>query len=219
MSSTRLRWLAPLLFVAIMFGGIGISQATGQWVTSGRQAIATGQKLTVDDLKGWMTLQEAADGLGIPLADLILAIGPPPGVELKGDTAFKDIEALVPGFELSTLRETLRAKITGAAVSGTTAPTSAAGATPSVPGPKTSHTPTGTPSGTGGGTGTGDGQAITGQMTLQQIAEANGLTPAAILAQAKLPADTPHDKPLRELTQSIPGFEVQAIRDAVAALK
>jgi len=218
MSSTRLRWLAPLLFVAIMFGGIGISQATGQWVTSGRQAIATGQKLTVDDLKGWMTLQEAADGLGIPLADLILAIGPPPGVELKGDTAFKDIEALVPGFELSTLRETLRAKITGGAASGTTVATSAASAMPT-PGAKATHTPTGTPSGTGGGTDTGDGQAITGQMTLQQIAEANGLTPAAILAQAKLPADTPHDKPLRELTQSIPGFEVQAIRDAVAALK
>lgn len=51
MNSTILRWVAPLVFLAIMFGGIGIAEATGQWVTSGRQQVTAGQALTPEDLR------------------------------------------------------------------------------------------------------------------------------------------------------------------------
>ena len=42
---------------------LGIAQATGGWTTSGRTAVVQAD-LTADDVKGWMTIQHAADGLG-----------------------------------------------------------------------------------------------------------------------------------------------------------
>jgi hypothetical protein len=61
------------------------------------------------ELKGWMTLQEAADGLGMPVADLVAVIAPPAGVTLTPQTALKDVESLVSGFSLTQLRARLTA--------------------------------------------------------------------------------------------------------------
>ncbi|MDV3222441.1 hypothetical protein, partial [Intrasporangium sp.] len=101
------RWLMPALSLVLFFGAIGVAQAAGWWETSGRAAVPAGQ-MVVDDLKGWMTLQEAADGLGVPVDDLVALVGADEGAGVGPDTAFKDIEALVPGFELTTFRETVR---------------------------------------------------------------------------------------------------------------
>ena len=127
------RWVMPLLAVVLLFGTIGIAQASGNWVTSGRSAAGMGMgggggdgsgagsgsgagggggaekavtagTLAPADLKGWMTLQQAADGLGMPLADLLALVGAPAGSGVDGGTAFKDLEALVPGFSLSDFR-------------------------------------------------------------------------------------------------------------------
>ncbi len=122
------RWVMPLLAALLMFGTIGVAQASGNWVTSGRTAAGTGGggagdgaggsegtgssadktvtagTLTSADLKGWMTLAQAADGLGMPLADLITLIAPPAGSGVDGSTAFKDLETLVPGFSLTDFR-------------------------------------------------------------------------------------------------------------------
>ncbi len=58
-----------------------------------------------------MTIQEAADGLGIPVADLVSVIAPPEGVTLAATTALKDVEGRVPGFSLTDLRTTLAARL------------------------------------------------------------------------------------------------------------
>jgi hypothetical protein len=55
-------------------------------------------------------------------------------------------------------------------------------------------------------------------MTLRQVAEANHLTVAALTAECGLPADVDADLTLRELADSIPGFDVQVAKDAVARL-
>src|SRR5665647_285965 len=117
---SRLTWIAPLVFIAVMLGGVGVAQATGAWITSGKQVVAVGQ-LADDDVKGSMTLQQAADGLGMTFADLVTLINPPDPSLLTPSTAFKDLEASVPGFELTTFRETLRTYL--AARNGTPIPT------------------------------------------------------------------------------------------------
>ncbi len=104
-------WVAPVATVAIIFGTVGVAQATGVWVTSGRQAVVVGQQLGVDDLKGWMTLQQAADGLGMDVDRVIAVVGPPAGVTLTPATALKDLESLVPGFQMSAFREALRSAL------------------------------------------------------------------------------------------------------------
>lgn len=107
------RFVMPALALVLFFGTIGVSQATGSWVTSGRQVVATGTSLAVADLKGWMTLDQAATGLGMPVADLIALIDAPPGA-LSGATAFKDIEAIVPGFSIATFRTAVQARLDAA---------------------------------------------------------------------------------------------------------
>lgn len=133
MSDTRTvnRWLLPALAIVIFFGGIGIAQATGSFVTSGRTmgagerpggagagggsgsgsgaAVAAGS-LTPESVKGWMTVQQAADGLGMPVADLVALIAPPAGVVVTPETPLKELESLVPGFSLAELRARLQVR-------------------------------------------------------------------------------------------------------------
>lgn len=225
MNSMVLRWVAPAAFLAIMFGGIGLAQIGGQWITSGRQQVTAGQRLTPDDLRGWMTLQASADGLGMPVADLIGLIDPPDTVVLTGSTAFKDLEDLVPGFELTAFREVVRAHLTNQLPPATTpadSPTPTGPApvrTTAAPRPVPTPTPAASATHTPAPGSTGAPSGITGSMTLRQVAQANGLDPAALVRQAGLPADVALDTPLRDLRDSLPGFEIQSVRDAVAALK
>ncbi len=150
----RLTWIAPFVFIAVMLGGVGIAQASGAWITTGKQVVAAGT-LSADDVKGSMSLQVAADGLGVTVDDLITLINPSDRGLLAPTTLLKDIVALVPGFELTTFRETLRAFL--AARDATPQPPPAATPTVSptaVPVSATaspSATHTSTPTGTGTG--------------------------------------------------------------------
>ena len=107
------RFVMPALALVLFFGTIGVSQATGSWVTSGREVVTAGTTLGAADLKGWMTLDQAAAGLDMPVADLIALVDAPPGA-LSGATAFKDIEAIVPGFSLATFRTAVQARLDAA---------------------------------------------------------------------------------------------------------
>jgi hypothetical protein len=219
---SRLTWVAPLVFIAVMLGGVGVAQATGAWITSGRQVVAAGQ-LAPEDVKGSMTLQQAADGLGMAFTELVTLINPPDPNLLTPTTAFKDLEAFAPGFDLATFRETLRAYLTAkngtpipaptATPSGASSPSVVATSTPSA---TATHTATSTAQATG--TGTGDA-SIKGSMTLRQVADASHLTVAALVAECGLPADANPDLTLRELADSVPGFDVQVVKDAVARLR
>jgi len=83
-----------------------------------------------------------------------------------------------------------------------------------------SPSPTATHTATAQATGTGTGDAsIKGSMTLRQVAEANQLQVAVLVAECGLPADVNADLTLRELADSIPGFDVQIVKDAVARLR
>lgn len=166
-----------------------------------------------------MTLRQAADGLGRPVADLIGLIDAPDGVVLTGDVAFKDLETLVPGFELTEFRELLETGTIAAATpepapspTEPVAPPAVASPTPapSTPDPTASPQPEPLSTGAPGG--------ITGAMTLREVADANGLAAADLVAAAGLPADVALDTTLRELRETVPGFELQSVRDAVASL-
>jgi len=110
-------WVAPVATVVILFGSGGTASLAGAWVTGGREQIASAQRLAVDDIKGWMTIQQAADGLGVSVDDIITLIDPEAAGNLTPATAFKEIEAVVPGFSLATFRDELRAHLAGAPAS------------------------------------------------------------------------------------------------------
>ena len=120
-------------------------------------------------------------------------------------TAFKDVEGLVPGFELTSFRDQLTVLLAGGA---------AASAEPSAtPQPAPAPTPTHTPSPAAGST-----QSVTGQSTLTQVATAAGVDVADLVRESGLPADVDVDRTLKDLRDTIPGFEIQQVRDALTRL-
>ena len=109
-------WVAPVATLVIFFGSMGVASLTGSWVTGGREQVIATAQLSVDDVKGWMTIQQAADGLGLPGGTIIGLIDPGNQAGLTPATAFKDVETVVPGFTLSGLREQLRTSLSAAPV-------------------------------------------------------------------------------------------------------
>lgn len=212
----RLTWISPIVFVVVMLGTVGVAQLSGAWVTSGKQVVAVG-KLAVDDVKGSMTLQVAADGLGVTVDDLVTLINPSDPSLLTPSTLFKDIEALVPGFDLAAFRETLRAFLAGRA-SPLPTPSASPTATAAPLPPTTSSSGVVNPYPTATGTGTGDAE-VKGSMTLRQVAGTFGLSLEALVVECGLPADVDVDKTLRDLSAENPGFDVEAVRAAVERLR
>lgn len=194
------RWILPVVWVAVLFATIGTAQAVGGWQVSGREPVVAGT-MTPDDLKGWMTVQQGADGLSVPATVILTEIGGEPGLVTPA-TAFKDVEALVPEFSLDDLKTRLW-EVLGTSPSPTPSSTATTSAAP-VP----TSTPTGTPP-----------SGVTGQQTLRQVAEANGLELAALIAESGLPTSTDPDTALRALRDTVPGFEIQQVRDAVDRLR
>lgn len=217
------RWLMPLLAGVLFFGTVGVAQAAGWWVTNGRDA-SVGAALTPADVKGWMTLQDVSDGLGLPVDQLVVLTGAGPDDGVDEGTALKDLEALVPGFDLASFRAALDVVLADSATGAGAAATPMAGAsgppTPTdAPAGAAPDGATGLPSGTPTGTPTGSPDSqVRGSMTLLEVAEQTGIEVAELVAASGLPTDTDPSTTLRDLRDLVPGFELQTVRDAVATL-
>ena len=177
------KWLLPILALLLILGTVGFAQAAGLWVVSGREMVDLTQLKSGDEVKGWMTLRQVADGTGMETAVLLAKLGLP--AVLPPETVLKDIEGIVEGFEITAVRtvvdealglapdgaeeattqETGAAKAEAAAspvpmATPATAPTAEAKSEAAEPTaaatPAAVHEPTG--AGTGTGTGTGDGE-------------------------------------------------------------
>jgi len=228
------RFLMPGLLVAALLGTALVAQAAGLWSTSGRDAVDV-TRMTPADIKGWMTLQQVIDGVGVSQAELYALVDIP--ADLPTSTALKDMEALVPDFSVETLRENLTAWAAGPAEVGgepapvgtlltpTTAPTpTPAAAALAEPTAMPTHVPS-----SGDGTGTGPtplpaGQIlpadqIKGKMTLQQVSEQCAVPLEALLKELGLPATTKADTAIKDLVSQGELSEVTQVQTAVAKLQ
>lgn len=97
-------FLAPIIVIVAILGSVLGAQASGIWSTSGRTAVNV-QQMTIADVKGWMTLQQVMDGLKISQSDLYQLAHIP--ADVPTSTALKDLENVVPDFEVTALRDKL----------------------------------------------------------------------------------------------------------------
>jgi hypothetical protein len=242
------KWLLPTLALALLLGTVGAAQAAGWWLVSGREMVDLDHLAGGADVKGWMTLQQVADGSGIATATLYTRLGL--SADILPETPRKDLEGVVEGFETSTVRTVVDEALGLAPAGGAEEPSAAtpvaegtAEATPAptamptstaVPDPTAAdaHTPAGTGSGEGAGEGagegTGEGEArpavtgaadIKGSHTLQEIVDATGVDMAALLAALNLPPGTDPHTALRALVAAGLLGEVDEVRLAVAELQ
>jgi hypothetical protein len=216
----------PVIVLVLLLGTIVVAQAAGIWSTSGRTSVDLGQ-MTPADIKGWMTIQQVMDGFSISQSDLYALAGIP--ADVPPSTVLKDLEPLIPGFEISTLRDALTARL-GASGS---IPTDAAG-TPAqadvvntpTPVPPTPVLPTPTPTVHSASTAaaTVSGQVlpadqIKGKMTLREVSQQCGVRLNVLLTALKLPADTNPDVAIKDLVTQGKLAEVTTVQQAVADLQ
>ena len=100
------RWVAPVAFLAVMFGGVGVAQATGQWITSGRLQPATDTS-AAPTVTGQQTLRQVASTNQVDLAALVAALGLPSDVDV--DQPLKELHSEPPGFEMQDVRDAVTA--------------------------------------------------------------------------------------------------------------
>jgi len=100
------RFLMPIIVIVALLGTTLIAQAAGFWSTSGKDSTDL-ENMSAADIKGWMTLQQVMDGLKISKEELYSVGGIP--LDIPAEKALKDLEGVVPDFEISTLRDKLAA--------------------------------------------------------------------------------------------------------------
>ncbi len=219
-------FLLPLIVIVALLGTTLIAQAVGFWSTSGKDSIDL-ENTSAADIKGWMTLQQVMDGLKISQEELY-AIGGIP-LDIPPTTAVKDLEGIVPDFEISTLRDKL------AALANPIEPT------PLEAAPQPTATPIPTPiatlehtqpiTGTHSGDGTGLGPTplppgqvlpadqIKGRMTLREVSQQCAVPIEQLLAILNLPSTTDPNIAIKDLISQDTLSEVTVVKDAVAKLQ
>jgi polyferredoxin len=205
---TATRWVAPLAAIVILLGSAGVAQALGWWHAVGTSLSAV-SNASPADIRGFATLQEVSTTFGIPREALYKLLGLP--ADIPWDTRLKDLESYN---EVTAVREKVSAYLglpssAAASASATPQPAASMGA-PSAPAPQT-------PSATGSSGARLAATEIKGTMTLQEVADQCGMPREALYQALKLPADVPATTALRDIRNSVPGFEVTLVRDAVTA--
>ncbi len=198
------RFLLPLVALVALLGTILLAQATGLWLTNGRTAIST-THMTVDDIKGWMTLQQVIDGIPMAHDELYALAGIP--ADVPPTTALKDLESFI---SVTTLRARL-AEHMGTPVTSTNAGQS-------------SPTVSGTPGASITPTGSSNGQVlpadqIKGRMTLREVSDQCAVPFEQLLASLKLPATTNEGTAIKDLVSAGTLTDVTEVQKAVAALQ
>jgi hypothetical protein len=212
------KYLLPLLVGAALLGSVGMAQAMGLWEVSAKQAIAPGGLTSSEDARGWMTLQQVADGYGLSLADLYRLAGVPQ--EVPPETALKDLESMLADFETSAVREALGIYL-GEAPAPVTEGTAAATPTPGAPVTPTPEViatvhagPTPLPAGE-----ILPAAEIKGRHTLLEISQLCNVPLADLLERLGLPADTDLTQAVKDLAASGVLTSLEDLRSIVAELQ
>lgn len=212
----------PILFIALMLGSVFMAQQLDLWSTSGRASVNL-QDFNAEDIKGWMTLQQISEGTGIPLDQIYLRANIP--ADVPANTAIKELEGVVEGFETSTLREALA----GAAqplpeptlaptIAPTVAPTSLSviAATQKVTGTHMIDgervTPTPMPAGQ-----VLPAAEIKGRMTIREVSASCAVPLDALLKALNLP-ESKADTAIKDLINAGDLSDVTAVRAAASKL-
>ncbi|WP_411679985.1 4Fe-4S binding protein [Clostridium thailandense] len=97
--------LAVIILVAsIFFGGIAITKLTNVYQTT-PAPVTSSTTLTPEEIKGYMTIEEAATALKIDIGELYKKLNIPTTV--PKETKLKDVKNFVPDFEVEKARESL----------------------------------------------------------------------------------------------------------------
>ena len=101
--------IKPIYIFVVVFilfiGGIGITKIIGIYQITAKP-ITAGNKISLDEIKGYMTLEDVSNGLGMDLEEVYKKLNLP--TSIPKETKLKDIQNIVPGFEVEEARGKLK---------------------------------------------------------------------------------------------------------------
>lgn len=221
------RYLLPLMLILSILGSYAVAEASGYWSVSGKQTIDTENLSSSEDVRGWMTLEQLSEGYGIEQNELYRLLGIP--TEIPPETALKDLEGIIPDFEISSVRESL-AVILGEAEEGTALqPVSTELPDEELVFQETPAPAEHIPLGTGDGDGLGPtplppgqylaGSEIKGRQTLREIIDGCQVDQSDLFIALGLLENTNLNTMVKDLIGLGKVDEIQTVRDAVTALQ
>lgn len=209
-------FFVPVIVIGTLVGTILIANIAGAWSVSGRTTVDM-EKLTPADIKGWMTLQQVIDGIGISQEELYALMNIPADIAIT--TALKDLESIVPEFETSTLRDALTVWASGKQEATTSDTQSESVVTATIqptatPKPEIHNIPTSLPE---------DqilpADQIKGKMTLREVSDQCAVPLDALLTALKLPPNTNPDTQIKTLITDGVLTEVTDVQRAVTVVQ
>jgi polyferredoxin len=99
--------LVITMVIVIFFSSILVSKSIGIYNTL-PEAIPAGTTISVDDIKGYMTLKEVANGLKINIKDLYKKLGIPENI--SQETKFKEVRNYIDGFSDEKAKDIFKRK-------------------------------------------------------------------------------------------------------------
>jgi ferredoxin len=96
-----------LLVISIFCGSLLISKSVGLFDVLPK-AITTESQISIEEIKGYMTIKDVSIGTGIEIKDLYKKFGIPDSV--PENTKLKEVQTFVPGFEVETAKEKLESR-------------------------------------------------------------------------------------------------------------
>jgi hypothetical protein len=220
------KFFLPIAVLAGLFAAYALASATGFWNVSGKTMIDVTSLESSEDVRGWMTLQQIADGYRIDPGMLYTILELP--IDIPPSTALKDIEGLLPDFEVTIVKERLAVYLGEAPaldiqgqIESTPIPT--ATPQPEATSPAVTHIPSADGSGSDPTVVLAGqvlaGSEIKGRHTLHEIAEQCQVPLDKLLAALDLPGDTAPEIAVKDLVEAGQVSEIQAVHDAVTALQ
>lgn len=209
------KYYVPAVAIALLFAIIFVASAAGWWQTSGKVAIEPGS-MTSADVRGWMSLQDVVTGSGLSVETLYARLGLPS--DMDPATALKDLEKLIDGFEVSTVRDAIAEDYVE--METTQKPEEEQ----TEPEPTATHVPIGEGEGGPPADRPDDEVEITlsidirGKSTLQEVIDTSGVSKEALYEALGFDEDMPTSTQLKTLKDTLPDFTIGDVRAAIGEL-
>lgn len=192
--------IAMLVMVAVLFfAPIVITQAAGIYEVL-PEAVKKGELIAFSEIKGYMTIADAATATGLSIDELRAALGIPATV--PDGTMMKGISAIVPGFDFDAAKEKADEAANPGGTTAATISTVPAAATPAA----TLSTSSGT---------LVDASSVKGSMTITDAAAATGLDQTAFYKLFQIPSSVPSGTRMKDIANVVPGYNFDTIKSSL----
>ncbi|HEX3028709.1 MAG TPA: 4Fe-4S binding protein [Clostridia bacterium] len=177
------------LIMVLFFGSILIFQATGVYKLLPDKPKA-GETIKLDEVKGYMTIKDAAESTGTELEEFYKKYEIPGNV--PSDTMMKDISKSVDGYELDKVKEKLAGQDNEANQGENSAATLAEedGSKPEV-----------------------DLSAVKGSMTIKDAAKAANIGLKEFYKLFRIPDNIPSNTYMKDIGKNVPGYDFRQIKE------